>query len=51
MPAGSFKNSYPLRTGKDGAHNTLVSDAFNFFHIFWEGAGGRLRKEKIQQKP
>lgn len=50
MPAGGFKNSYLLRASMDGAHNTRVSDAFNFSHTFWERTGRRLRRRRIQQK-
>lgn len=49
MPAGSFTNSHLLRTGKDWAHNTPVSDASNFSHIFWEGTGG-LGRERFNKK-
>lgn len=50
MPAGHFKNSYLLRSRKDGAYSIQVSDAFNFLHVFWKGAERRLNRRRIQQK-
>lgn len=51
VPAGSFKNSHLLRTGKDGAHNTLASLMLLISCIYFgKGQGGGLGWERFKQK-